>query len=208
MTLARVLYAEDGVQPHVLAAFCAPAAAFEGACDDGADPALTAALHEAYEKGLADGKRQTEETLAGAAQALGELFNRLQAEYAGAQESLKHDVLRLSLAIGRQVALCELQINRDAVAEMVARLLHEAEDRKVSVVRLNPRDAQALKGTLAEMELQKAEVALQVCEEVPPGGCVLETGFGRLDARFETRAEELAAVLLGSHRNSEGGPAK
>jgi flagellar biosynthesis/type III secretory pathway protein FliH len=42
---------------------------------------------------------------------------------------------------------------------------------------------------------------LQSSPEIKPGGVILETGFGKLDARLETRLDEMTAALLGNQKS-------
>ena len=95
----------------------------------------------------------------------------------------------------------EMKTNPGAVAEIVSALLAEAEGRKVFAVRLHPDDLERLKQSPGAVErLEKAKIALQASPEIKPGGVILETGFGKLDARLETRLDEMTAALLGNQR--------
>jgi flagellar biosynthesis/type III secretory pathway protein FliH len=92
----------------------------------------------------------------------------------------------------------EMKTNPGVVGEIVSALLSEAEGRKVFAVRLHPDDVERLKQSPGAMErLEKAKIALHAAPEIKPGGVILETGFGKLDARLETRLDEMAAALLG-----------
>lgn len=115
-------------------------------------------------------------------------------------EQSQRDLLRLSLAIARQVVMAEMKTNPRALGKIVARLLDEAEDRKVVAVRLHPEDAERFNRSAAAETLANAGITVQSSPEVGPGGVILETGFGKLDARLETRLDEIAAALLGDSR--------
>lgn len=159
---------------------------------------------EAYQKGLEDGLRQAEQakTLR-AANALARAVEQLQAEFSPAAEQTRRaEILELSLAIARRVVMGEMKTNPGVIAEMVNGLLAEAEGRKVFAVRLHPDDLERLKQSPGAVErLEKAKIALQASPEIKPGGVVLETGFGKLDARLETRLDEMTAALLGNQES-------
>jgi flagellar assembly protein FliH len=157
-------------------------------------------LRDAYQKGLADGLRQAEQGKTfQAADALARAVEQLQAEFSPAAEQTRRaEILELSLAIARRVVMGEMKTNPGVVGEIVSALLAEAEGRKVFAVRLHPDDVERLKQSPGAMErLDKAKIALQASPEIKPGGVILETGFGKLDARLETRLDEMAAALLG-----------
>ncbi|MGO8705152.1 MAG: FliH/SctL family protein [Candidatus Brocadiia bacterium] len=156
---------------------------------------------EAYQKGLEDGLRQAEQRKTfQAANALARAVEQLQAEFSPAAEQTRRaEILELSLAIARRVVVGEMKTNPGIIAEMVNTLLAEAEGRKVFAVRLHPSDLERLKQSPGAVErLEKAKIALQASPEIKPGGVILETGFGKLDARLETRLDEMTAALLGN----------
>jgi flagellar biosynthesis/type III secretory pathway protein FliH len=96
----------------------------------------------------------------------------------------------------------EMKTNPALVGEIVSALLDEAEGRKVFAVRLHPDDIERLKQSPGAVErLEKAKIALQSSPEIKPGGVILETGFGKLDARLETRLDEMTAALLGNQKS-------
>jgi flagellar biosynthesis/type III secretory pathway protein FliH len=155
---------------------------------------------EGYRKGLEDGLRQAEQGKTfQAANALASAFEQLRAEFSPAAEQRRRaEILELSLAIARRVVMGEMKTNPGAVGQIVSALLTEAESRKVFAVRLHPDDLERIKQSPGAVErLEKAKIALQSSPEIRPGGVILETGFGKLDARLETRLDEMTAALLG-----------
>jgi len=158
----------------------------------------------AYEEGLAEGRRLAEETLQPLAAALAEAARRMDQKTREALEALQQDALRLILAIARRVIMAELKTNPQAISDLLRNLLRDAEGRKVTRVRLNPSDIAHLEGTPAEEMLRQAGIQVLPAEEIAPGGCVLETGFGRLDARLEVRLDEVASALLASPQAAGG----
>lgn len=159
------------------------------------------ALKAAYEKGVQEGFRQSEAKLSGAAIALTESVRRLAVHQKAACEGLKHDVLRLSMAVARQVVMHELRTQPETIERVIVALLEEAEGRKIVSLRLSPADAKRIAASPVAATLAQVGVTVESSEEIRPGGCVLETGFGRLDARVETRLEEIASALMGGGTN-------
>jgi len=159
---------------------------------------------EGYQKGLEDGLRQAEQGKTfQAANALARAAGQLQAQFSpAAEQNRRAEILELSLAIARRVVMAEMKTNPGAVGEIVSALLAEAEGRKVFAVRLHPDDLERLKQSAAAVErLEKAKIALQSSPEIKPGDVILETGFGKLDARLETRLDEMTAALMGNRKS-------
>lgn len=163
---------------------------------------------EAYEKGLKDGKTLTEQEMTTAAHALAEAVGRYRAELENSKEELKRDGLSLCLAVARQVVMRELQADPDAIGGIISKLLDSAEGREVAAIQLHPDDVRRVKQAEAGRVLEQAGIAIRPSEEITPGGCVIETGFGKLDARVETRLEEIAAGLLSHAAGSADGTPK
>ena len=151
---------------------------------------------EAYERGLEEGKAAVEEELTRVVRAAAEAVERWRAESESCRETMKHDMLRLSLAIAKQVLMAELKTRPEVIAEIVHSLLNEAEGRKVFALHLNPEDVERLRQSPVMAVLEQSEIELRPTPDVAPGGCVLDTAFGRLDAQLETRVQELADSLL------------
>ena len=174
--------------------------------DDSGEASGEQMLREAYQKGLEDALRQAgeRETLQ-AADALASAVEQVQAQFSPAAEQTRRaELLELSMAIARRVVMGEMKTNPGVIAEIVSALLGEADNRKVFAVRLNPEDVGRLKQTPGAIErLEKAKIVLQSAPEIKPGGAILETGFGKLDARLETRLDEMAASLLGETAAAE-----
>jgi len=210
MTLSPICSAEVETRAHVLAPLPSEECSQDGAASR--DPATRDAAsenplrHEAYQKGAEDARRQAEQETLHAAEAFAKAAEQLRSLERGFAEQIQRDILRLSLAIARQVVMAEMKTNPDALGEVIARLLDDAEDRKVIAVRLHPEDAGRFNRSAAAQALGKAGITVQPSPDVGPGGVVLETGFGKLDARIETRLDEIAAALLGDAPVPPTGP--
>jgi len=151
---------------------------------------------DAYERGVVEGKQAVDQDLIRVVHGMVEAVKRWKGEQDSLREAMKQDMLRLSLAIARQVIMCELKSNPDAIAEVVRTLLEEAEGRKVFSVLLHSDDVARIKRSSVAHLLEQSEIALQASDEIAPGGCMFETSFGKLDASLETRIHELSAGLL------------
>ncbi len=163
---------------------------------------LEAARREGYEAGRAE-----------AEQTLGEQLVRQRAEVGavslGVLESLQRAVSQVVRDSERHLVALALDIARKLVAEApvtvemvqgaVAEALSEVEGAAEVHVRLNPEDLELLKSTesaLLAPTASGAKVQFHDAPEVSRGGCLVQTRFGVIDGRRETRLELLKKSLL------------
>jgi flagellar biosynthesis/type III secretory pathway protein FliH len=190
--------AESEVRPHVLEPFLL----LTEDCDSDASESERL-LQEMHERGRAEGRREAESALRTAAEALSASVHTLNSQVRSAREEMERDIVKLSLAVARRVVMHELATRPETILQIAHALLEEAEDRNVSAMRLNPADLERLRQSGASAALEQAGIALHGSEEIRAGGCVLETDFGRLDARVETRLDEIAGALLGGDHSRD-----
>jgi len=158
---------------------------------------------QAYAAGMQAGKEESVTEFASLAQALVSAAQNFQSELASIRESMQHETIGLSMAIARQVVMRELSTQPDAIGDILRQLLGDAEGRNVLAVRLHPEDAARLAALPMAEILTQAEIQIRHDADLTPGGCIVETGFGKLDARVETRLAEMAAVLLGTDARTD-----
>jgi flagellar assembly protein FliH len=172
-----------------------------------ARPALTQADVEAarkagHESGLAEAER-----------ALGEQLVRQRAELGalalGVIEGLKRAVpqvvrdteqhlVALALDIAHKL-VTDIPVTAEMVQVAVGEALVEVEGASEVHVRLNPEDLELLKksdSSLLTPSAQGARVQFHDAPEVSRGGCLVQTRFGVIDGRRETRLELLKKSLL------------
>jgi type III secretion protein L len=144
------------------------------------------ALADAREEGFREGLARAAATLASAA---AERDRRLA--------GLGREVSALALDIARAVLGREVAERAGIAAELAARALAEARERREVTLLVNPADAPAVRaagGALAAI-LVRAPLAVREDAAVPPGGAIVETEAGRIDARIETQLAHLARAL-------------
>lgn len=140
---------------------------------------------EAISAGRAEGVAAAAAELVRAATARDRLLARVRA-----------DLVELAVAIARRILAREVAAG-DAVEAIAAAALAEARERREVVLRIHPADAARIRGARERLDALLLRGALAVREDpaVPPGGAVVETEAGSLDARIETQLELLAAAL-------------
>jgi flagellar assembly protein FliH len=180
--------AEAGVDPRVLEEARADAARRGYA--DGHRAGVAAAAEEAARAAAARDAavERTLEAVAGTVEAFvarqGEALAALEDQLAGAALELAEAIL------GRELALAEAP-GRDAIA----RAMQLAGEARQATVRLHPADV----ATLGQVEgiAPGRELTVVADPAVEPGGCLLEAGATRVDARLGSALERVREVLAG-----------
>jgi flagellar biosynthesis/type III secretory pathway protein FliH len=117
-------------------------------------------------------------------------------------------VADLAIGIAARILRREVETDGRAVVPVLRELLQRAATATQITVRLSPRDHAILLAGLHEIpEATGVEgLRLRADSGVTPGGCVIETEAGSLDARLETQLERVDAALRGDP--IEGVPAR
>jgi flagellar biosynthesis/type III secretory pathway protein FliH len=105
------------------------------------------------------------------------------------------EVARLAVAVAGKVLGRELA---DGPALPLAEVaLAAARARREVILRVNPADAAAVLASGGRLAAALGRPGVEVCEDlsVPPGGAVVETEAGRIDAGIEAQLEVLARAL-------------
>lgn len=163
---------------------------------------------EGFEKGSAEGAEQ------GRAQALQENSSNLEQMQRSVQEmtglvveghqdvvrQARRDLLALAVAVARR--LVKAEVHRDSIG--VARRNLEAALELASLkskvwIHVNPADAAGLKqhlGSVAGLFDHQGDVELLADKSIAPGGAVVRTESGEVDARLDEQMDKLERELL------------
>jgi flagellar assembly protein FliH len=167
----------------------------------GGTPVDLAALErDAFAHGYASGERAGAE--AGAKRAEGMLRRMAQTveELERLKTSLVHQterqVVQLALALARRVVLRELTLDPDLIAAIAHVALERLSDGSPATIRLHPEDYAVVAGRRGN-QWAGADVSVVPDPALARGGCVVESGFGVIDASVDAQLGELAAALLG-----------
>ena len=109
----------------------------------------------------------------------------------------QREVVSLALQVARRILCLELAGREGAVAELAARALAEARERREVVLRVNPADAPAVRAAEGALGAVLLRAGLVVREDpaVAAGSAVVDTEAGRLDAGIEAQLEHLGRAL-------------
>jgi len=109
------------------------------------------------------------------------------------------EILRLSLKIAEQIIRSEVSLHRDVSLNIVSEAIGRVSDREQIIVRANREDAEYLKRYKDRLTgMLDGVKSFSIIEDnnVEPGGCVIETNLGFIDARISTKLKAIEEALL------------
>jgi len=155
----------------------------------------------AYLKGRSEGDRACSQQLSQQRKELETLQNgvlkTLQASLPQMLEEAEPALIQLALASAQKI-LAGLPIDISLVEAVVRETLQQAEDTAEVTVQLNPEDLNLLhkhESPLLSGSAAGKKFRFSNSPDVTRGGCVIQTRFGVLDARRETKLEQLQISL-------------
>jgi flagellar assembly protein FliH len=156
------------------------------------------AYAEAHALGMKDGRDQAfERTSAEIAEALASLnvvaqgLATIKIDLLVANES---HLMKMVFHIAKALALKDITASPDSILPVLTKALENATGDEEIVVRLNPKDAdfiEGVKGAEKNPFERVARVRVEVSDALKPGGCMIETNYGVIDATIEQRVEKL-----------------
>lgn len=156
------------------------------------------AKNEAYERGLSEGKREGVEIEKNRLSLTLNTFTSLMEELAKLKEKtlegFEEEILNLSVSIAEKVIHREVSTEKDVVLSVVKEAIKSILDREEMKIRLNPADYNYMMevdpGILSSFGDVRS-VAFEEDEGIEPGGAIIETLFGEVDARLDKQLDEI-----------------
>ena len=151
---------------------------------------------DAYQRGL---ERGTEE---GTLAARGEILDHIEAlKLLASQASLDRQellqnseraVVRLATEVARKIIQHEISLDPSLVARVVRSAIEKVNATDLIRVRVNPQDLEALRNYIKESSHPKASGwEFEADPDVEPGGCIIDTRVGILDAQLDVQLKEI-----------------
>ena len=155
-----------------------------------------------YEDGLEQARQDMENILENARQEKQQTIEegaRIRMQMLRAAEG---DMLRLVMAIGRKVIGGEMRTNPEVVINVIADALSYLEGSENISVHINPQEVlQVLDavntGQIADKNNQIIDFEVKADNRVSPGGCIINSEEGQIDATLETRMTKTEKHLQG-----------
>jgi len=149
---------------------------------------------EAREEGRREGR---DEAAANIEQSLSTL-NQAVKERKKIIKDAEGEILRLALKVAEQIIRSEVSLHRDVSLNIVSEAIGRVSDREQIIVKVNREDAEYLKrykDRLAGMLDGVKSFSIIEDSNIEPGGCVIETNLGFIDARISTKLKSIEEAL-------------
>lgn len=168
------------------------------------------AVQAAYRKGREEGRVEGEKTgQARAGEQAQKQIAALQEKTAAFMHSVEegtkrvyanveHQVANLALRLARKILNTEPTVNQEVVFGVIRKALTYIADQERLVVRVAPGDYEAVSGKKdfwVPVTEGLGEVSIEQDERVEPGGCIVESNAGVVDARLGTQYNDLADLI-------------
>jgi flagellar assembly protein FliH len=153
---------------------------------------------EAFDEGFAAGVAQAQAQLEGPASAMAAAASQLQAMRGDAAASVEPAAVQLALRIAEQALGAWLVVDRGVVVEVVRGALRRLVERDRVVILVNPDDLEVVRDHATRLvgELGGIEhCEVQAERRVRPGGAIVRTAEGEVDATLETKLARAREVL-------------
>lgn len=173
-----------------------------------ADGIREQARAEGRGEGRAEGLLESAGEMRAALGALQEALSSIEALRTEVAETVERDAVDLALALAGKILAGTLQARPEAIVDVVQGALRRVSDRRSLSLLVNPGDLQVILDAIGD---ERTATGLELCDlhadqRVAPGGVIVRTHEGEVDAGVETqleRAREVVAAELAS-----GGPAE
>ena len=116
-------------------------------------------------------------------------------------QSIEHDAIQLGLRLAEKILDGRRQLPSERILETVQGGLRRVTDRRKIAVLVNPAELEAVSSAIAELTASSSGVELcdiQPDERVEPGGAIVRTAEGEVDASVETQLERAREVVEAS----------
>lgn len=151
-----------------------------------------------YEAGREEAARALAEEMESMRASIQEFVDRIDAERRQRWLDAEPQIMAFVLEIARKVVKDEARINRDVALSVVRNALRRVVDTEKIRIRVNMEDLDTIRSSreeLATLLESIRDVEIVADRRVDPGGCVVETPSGAIDAKLETQLDEVAAAL-------------
>lgn len=162
------------------------------------DHQLEVLREDARQEGLAAGRQEAERELAEVVQQLRAIEAEMVERRDVLCEAVEPAAVALALAAAEQVVGAALAVRPELVVETLERAVRRLVERERVTVLVNPDALELLRQRAPEIAQQIGgieHIDVQADRRIAPGGLLVQTPEGDVDARIDTRIQRLGEVL-------------
>ena len=157
---------------------------------------------QGYEKGYAEGFQAGEQTAREASAPLLEALRKAIREVSEFRETMypkvEREMIEMIVGLTQKVIQVELAGKEDRVKEMIRLAVQSVLDRESMVIQVHPEDQKHAEHILPELQQEFHEIKNVKFEghpSIPRGGCIVDTNFGTIEARFDNLHDQIEKIL-------------
>jgi flagellar assembly protein FliH len=159
------------------------------------EKAYRSGFEDGKQMGLEEGRKQGEKI----ARDFFSLLKDIKIQRENIFKESEQVVLKLALALASKIICSAVEVRPEVVLDVARNAIHHLVDKNKVVLRVNPKDYELIKlhqnDLLASIDgIKSLEIEEDV--RVKPGGCLIETDSGNVDARLENQMQVLKEALL------------
>ncbi|HTA98423.1 MAG TPA: FliH/SctL family protein [Solirubrobacteraceae bacterium] len=159
------------------------------------------ARSEGYAEGRNAGHEQGATEIVLAARALAAAMDGIESLRVELVQAIEHDAIQLGLQLAEKILGGTRQLPSEHILESVQGALRRVTDRRKIAVLVNPAEFEAVSSAIGGLAGPASGVELcdiQPDERVEPGGAIVRTAEGEVDAGVETQLERAREVVEAS----------
>ena len=168
---------------------------FEEECQERCEASYRFGFEDGKKIGYREGIEQIKESVNYIKNITGKILDKRESILSEADNM----IVRLALSVARTILRREAQIDQGLVKSIAQASLKLIEDKKRVSIKVHPSNWNALKefeADILNMTHGIKELEIKEDDYVSPGGCVIETDSGIIDAQLNTQVDEIAANLM------------
>ena len=147
------------------------------------------------EKSGTEGERKRLRTIFAA---FGEAIKKLEELREDLYLNAERGAVELALAIAEKIVSHEVSVNKATLLDVLKTALEKVTDQEKITVRVNKSDLQIINEfgrQVPGLTANVKDVTIEGDDTISRGGCVIETGFGSIDARIESQLRAVEDIL-------------
>lgn len=162
-------------------------------------------IQSAYDKGFKDGADSSSVTMQTEilkhfeyVRNIDIVTEELRSEYHKAIQNFEESLISLAMVVSEHILQHEITLNSEIVIEQTRKAISSLDEETIFKIHVNPENYHILKEAKSRLtaDSSKTEGILVVSNKsVDPGGCMLETSAGLVDARIKTQLDKLEQNL-------------